>query len=75
MFTKNPLNRINNASSRAAWGLGEAVVAGLVVPDNYALGDRDRVLRRTVGEKMALRSVEGGTLEEAVADVSSTPSA
>ena len=69
MFTKNPLNGSNERVIEAAWGLGEAVVAGLVVPDNYALDERGRVLRRTAGEKdIALRAApEGGTVEEAVA--------
>jgi pyruvate,water dikinase len=43
-------------------------VAGLVVPDNYALDARGRVLRRIAGDKdIALRSApEGGTVEEPV---------
>jgi pyruvate,water dikinase len=70
MFTKNPLNGADERVIEAAWGLGEAVVAGLVVPDNYALDERGGVLRRTAGEKdLALRgNPEGGTFEEAVAD-------
>ena len=68
MFTRNPLNGSDERVIEAAWGLGEAVVAGLVVPDNYALDPRGRVLRRTAGEKdIALRSAaDGGTVEEAV---------
>jgi pyruvate,water dikinase len=68
MFTKNPLNGLNERVIEASWGLGEAVVAGLVVPDNYALDDQGRVLRRTAGEKdIALRSnPDGGTVEDAV---------
>ena len=70
MFTKNPLNGANERVIEASWGLGEAVVAGLVVPDNYAVDHEGHVLRRTAGEKdIALRSaVEGGTIEEAVPD-------
>jgi pyruvate,water dikinase len=70
MFTRNPLNGADERVIEASWGLGEAVVAGLVVPDNYALDPRGRVLRRTAGEKdIALRSsVEGGTVEEALDD-------
>jgi pyruvate, water dikinase len=68
MFTKNPLNGSDERVIEASWGLGEAVVAGLVVPDNYALDSEGQVLRRTAGEKdIALRSAaEGGTFEEAV---------
>jgi pyruvate,water dikinase len=70
MFTKNPLNGANERVIEASWGLGEAVVAGLVVPDNYAVDRHGQVLRRTRGEKdIALRpAVEGGTVEETVPD-------
>ncbi|MEQ1574237.1 MAG: PEP/pyruvate-binding domain-containing protein [Vicinamibacterales bacterium] len=70
MFTRNPLNGSDERVIEASWGLGESVVAGLVVPDNYVLGDEGRVLKRTAGEKdIALRGApEGGTVEEAVAD-------
>ena len=68
MFTKNPVTGADERIIEASWGLGEAVVAGLVVPDNYALDPRGRVLRRRAGEKdIALRSApEGGTVEEPV---------
>jgi pyruvate,water dikinase len=68
MFTKNPLNGADERVIEASWGLGEAVVAGLVVPDNYVVDRQGRVLRRTPGEKdIALRSApDGGTVEEAV---------
>jgi pyruvate,water dikinase len=68
MFTKNPLNGADERVIEASWGLGESVVAGLVVPDNYVLDLQGRVLRRTAGEKdVALRSAPGsGTVEEAV---------
>jgi pyruvate,water dikinase len=70
MFTRNPLDGSDERVIEASWGLGEAVVAGLVVPDNYALDAGGRVVRRTAGEKdIALHSApEGGTVEEAVAD-------
>jgi pyruvate,water dikinase len=70
MFTKNPLNGSDERVIEASWGLGESVVAGLVVPDNYVLDGQGRVLRRTAGDKdIALRSApEGGTIEESVPD-------
>lgn len=69
MFTKNPVDGSAERVIEASWGLGESVVAGLVVPDNYALDARGRVLRRTAGEKdIALRGAPGGgTVEEPVA--------
>jgi pyruvate,water dikinase len=68
MFTKNPVNGADERVIEASWGLGEAVVAGLVVPDNYALDAGGAVLRRVAGDKdIALRSApEGGTVEEPV---------
>jgi pyruvate,water dikinase len=70
MFTRNPLTGASERVIEASWGLGEAVVAGLIVPDNYALDEAGVVLRRTAGQKdIALRAVpEGGTIEEPVAD-------
>ena len=70
LFTRNPLDGSDERVIEASWGLGEAVVAGLVVPDNYALDAAGRVLRRTPGEKdIALRGAnDGGTVEEEVAD-------
>ena len=70
MFTRNPLNGSDERVIEASWGLGESVVAGLVVPDNYALDAHGAVLRRTAGEKdVALRGdPDGGTIEESVPD-------
>jgi pyruvate,water dikinase len=70
MFTKNPVTGAEERVIEASWGLGEAVVAGTVIPDNYALDGHGRLLRRTAGEKdVALRSTaDGGTVEEPVAE-------
>jgi pyruvate,water dikinase len=69
MFTRNPLNGADERVIEASWGLGEAVVAGVVVPDNYVLDATGHVVRRTAGEKdVALRTApDGGTVEEPVA--------
>jgi pyruvate, water dikinase len=69
MFTRNPLDGADQRVIEAAWGLGEAVVAGLVVPDNYVLSRDGQLITRRIGEKdLALRSRdEGGTIEEEVA--------
>jgi pyruvate,water dikinase len=47
----------------AAWGLGEAVVAGLVTPDRFRLARNGTVRERTAGVKdVAVRTdPEGGT--------------
>ena len=53
MFTANPLNaRTDELVINASWGLGEGIVSGIVVPDEYALGHRPfRVKRRVIGSK------------------------
>jgi len=52
----------------AAWGLGEAVVSGLVVPDSYRISSDGQIVERVPGEKdVQLRaSAQGGTEETRV---------
>src|SRR5436190_4901978 len=66
MFTQNPINGADERVIEAAWGLGEVVVAGLVIPDHYRVTRSGEVLERTARlEKMAIRRApEGGTVEE-----------
>jgi pyruvate,water dikinase len=65
MFTRNPLNGVEERVIEAAWGLGEVVVAGLVIPDYYRLSPSGEILECRVGDKdIALRLLaEGGTEE------------
>jgi pyruvate,water dikinase len=69
MFTRNPINGADERVIEASWGLGEAVVAGLVIPDLYRVGRDGDLLERTPGVKtVAVRSLpDGGTVEEPVA--------
>jgi pyruvate,water dikinase len=69
MFTQNPITGADERMIEASWGLGEAVVAGAVIPDNYRVERSGRVLECTPGmKKIAIRTLpEGGTVEEAVA--------
>lgn len=69
LFTANPVTgRRDQAVISASWGLGEAIVGGLVTPDllnvDKATG---RVLERKISEKqvMTVRQ-DGGTREQAV---------
>ncbi len=67
LFTRNPVTGDAERVIEASWGLGEAVVAGLVVPDRYRLDVRGRVLERVPGEKdVAVRAGPGGAREVAV---------
>jgi pyruvate,water dikinase len=68
MFTRNPINGADERVIEASWGLGEAVVAGTVIPDLFRVSRGGEVLERTAGEKrVAIRSsADGGTVEEEV---------
>src|SRR4051812_30037059 len=68
MFTRNPVTGAEERVIEASWGLGEAVVAGLVIPDSFRLDSGGNVLDRTPGRKqVAIRTVpSGGTVEEEV---------
>jgi pyruvate,water dikinase len=68
MFTQNPMTGADECVIEASWGLGEAVVAGLVIPDHYRLDRSGQVLDRKPGRKgIAIRPVaNGGTVEEEV---------
>jgi pyruvate,water dikinase len=69
MFTTNPVTGADERVIEAAWGLGEAVVAGLVIPDTFRIARDGTVLERTSGlKRTAIRSrPDGGTYEEEVA--------
>ncbi|MCA1832025.1 MAG: PEP/pyruvate-binding domain-containing protein [Actinomycetota bacterium] len=68
LFTRNPVNGADERVIEASWGLGEAVVAGRVIPDNYRVDRSGSVLERTPGvKKIAIRSApEGGTIDQEV---------
>ena len=42
MFTRNPITGADERMIEASWGLGEAVVAGLVIPDSAFDGQKHR---------------------------------
>jgi len=68
MFTTNPITGADERVIEASWGLGEAVVAGQVIPDNFRLDHAGQVLERRAGRKdVAIRATEtGGTVEEQI---------
>lgn len=51
LFTRNPLTGADERLIEAAWGLGEAVVNGTVVPDRYRLEPGGRVIEFVPGHK------------------------
>lgn len=64
LFTIDPVQRRRDQMVvEAAWGLGEAVVQGLVVPDHYVVSREGRVKQvRVARQEVAIvRSAGGGT--------------
>jgi pyruvate,water dikinase len=68
MFTENPVTGADERLIEASWGLGEVVVAGLVIPDHFRLDRSGQVLERKAGRKrIAVRPLpNGGTFEQPV---------
>jgi pyruvate,water dikinase len=68
LFTVNPVDGADERVIEAAWGLGEAVVAGLVTPDRYRVSREGRGIERVAGAKtVAIRpGPDGGTIEQGV---------
>ena len=65
LFTRSPVTGADERVIEACWGLGDAVVSGLVTPDRYRVGRRGQVLERAPGRKdrMVLPRTGGGTEE------------
>ena len=74
MFVGNPMSaRADEIVINASWGLGEAVVSGIVTPDEYIVGrDTSRIKDHTLGSKtvQVIRDLKTGTgtLEEPVSE-------
>jgi pyruvate,water dikinase len=69
LFSVDPQNGEDVRVIEASWGLGEAVVAGLVTPDRYRVARSGEVLERTAGCKdLLIRRCDGGGTEEAPVD-------
>jgi phosphohistidine swiveling domain-containing protein len=69
LFTANPVTgRRDQAMISAAWGLGEAVVGGLVTPDALTVDKASgAVLERQIADKQVMTArVDGGTEEQPV---------
>jgi pyruvate, water dikinase len=72
LFTRNPVTGADERVVEASWGLGEAVVGGLVTPDGYRVARGGRLLERRLGEKdVAIRhraGPDGAVTEEVLVD-------
>ncbi len=64
LFTGNPINAATDELVvNASWGLGEAVVSGIVTPDEFIVSSRSlKVLQATLGTKTCqiIRNAEAG---------------
>ena len=68
MFTKNPITNANERYIEASWGLGEAVVAGMVVPDSFRISSEGSILEQVLGDKDVelVAMAQGETMEQEV---------
>lgn len=68
LFTHNSITGADEILIEASWGLGEAIVQGLVVPDRYRMGPTGELLEETRGFKeLAVRPrPDGETRQEPV---------
>jgi phosphoenolpyruvate synthase/pyruvate phosphate dikinase len=68
LFTADPVTGNRKvASVEASFGLGEALVSGLVNADVYKLGDGEVVARSVATKRLAIRATpSGGTQEQAI---------
>ena len=68
MFTKNPITHANERYIEASWGLGEAVVAGMVVPDSFRISSQGSILAQVLGDKDVelITVAQGQTREQEV---------
>lgn len=51
MFTANPVNGSNDIVIESTWGLGEAIVSGIVSPDSFVLGRDGKLLEKNIQTK------------------------
>lgn len=71
LFTRNPMTGADERVIEASWGLGEVVVAGLVVPDRFRVARGGAVLERIAGVKdLEIVMRDDGTTEEVPVDES-----
>ena len=71
LFTCDPLGGMRDRwIVEASWGLGEAVVAGLVTPDHYTLTPSGALLERQISSKetVIILDAQGGTSQHTVVD-------
>jgi pyruvate,water dikinase len=69
MFTRHPVTGADEIVIEASWGLGEAIVEGLVIPDHFRFGKDGTLTERRAGTKdVFIRALPGGGVEETAID-------
>ena len=69
LFTRDPVAGADQIVIEASWGLGEAIVQGLVVPDMFRVSRDGAVLSRRAGYKeVAIRLRDVGATEQRPVD-------
>lgn len=65
LFSRDPTAAREGRVIEATWGLGEALVSGLVTPDRYRVAADGKVIERAIGEKdVAVEAQAGGGTAE-----------
>jgi pyruvate, water dikinase len=65
MFTRHPVTGEREFLIEASWGLGEAIVEGMVIPDRFRFRPDGLLLQKDAGTKdLFVRPLPGGGIEE-----------
>ncbi|MEO8306276.1 MAG: PEP/pyruvate-binding domain-containing protein [Betaproteobacteria bacterium] len=69
MFTRHPVTGADEIVIEASWGLGEAIVEGLVVPDRFRLSKKGVLTEKIAGTKdVFVQALPGGGIAETPID-------
>ena len=69
MFTRHPVTGADEIVIEASWGLGEAIVEGLVIPDRFRFAKDGALSEKIAGTKdIFMRALPGGGVEESAID-------
>ncbi|MEO8104065.1 MAG: PEP/pyruvate-binding domain-containing protein [Betaproteobacteria bacterium] len=69
MFTRHPVTGADEIVIEASWGLGEAIVEGLVIPDHFRFSKDGALKEKRAGTKdIFIKALPGGGVEESAID-------
>jgi pyruvate, water dikinase len=69
MFTRHPVTGAEEIVIEASWGLGEAIVEGLVIPDHFRFAKDGTLREKRAGTKdIFIKALPGGGVAEAPID-------